>query len=58
MSMNRREKFLSVVTVFTIAFGLVGMQARNRIDLIKRPHSLPEGTHSREAGLGGAIRRS
>ncbi len=34
MSMNRREKFLSVVTVFTIAFGLVGMQARNRIDLI------------------------
>ena len=35
MSMSRREKVLSVVTVFTLAFGILGMQARGRIDVIK-----------------------
>lgn len=34
MSMTKREKILAAATVFVLAFGLVGSQTRNRIDLI------------------------
>jgi len=34
MSMTKREKILASATVFVLAFGLVGSQARNRIDRI------------------------
>lgn len=34
MSMTKREKVLASATVFVLAFGLIGSQARNRIDLI------------------------